>query len=443
MSDLPVGRGGRTSYLDRTWLNHWTVLALTPIVVPDIDEVHAKYVGFMESDPTHPLCCTLEDGGTRWRPVPAAQRRAHVERIIVRGASCDREDPFTYLVDNQPPDGYNAPFKVVIGGDSITSYFAHATGDAAVFSPFSVLMSLGDIEGLKPLRANAGLGVAGKIFLKEVSTHWREWLAHGRSAEVVTSTPTVAVDPHAQPTGTTTAVGITLSHEEFGRFKAWRKVNCPDLSSTALMASATYRALAGQGLSINPAGFYTLIDLRRHLPKNQSLRPGNLAKSAFIPADMDSPADVSTGLKRLVDTSRGVPALLAGAVSAALRRDSHVEAVSGTGPVTMTFNSLVRNPGVEHIPWSDPGEARYFTMSYPSGADGVSIAAAAVEGQVIFSASFDPGILDEGRVLTALEQLRDMPSVLSPGFVELAVPLQEDVSASALHAYASRNGDAH
>lgn len=440
MSDLPVGRGARTSYLDRTWRNHWTVLALTPIKPPNIDVVHAKYLEFMESDPTHPLCCTLEDGGKRWQPVPAAQRRAHVERIIVGGRSCDLEDPFTYITDNQPPDGYTAPFKVVIGADSITSYFAHATGDAAVFSPFSVLMSLGDVEGLKPLRANAGLGVASKIFLKEVSAHWRDWWTHSRSAEVVTPTATVAADPLAQPTGTTTAVGMKLSHEEFGRFKAWRKANHPDLSATALMASAAYRALAGQGLPVNPAGFYTLVDLRRHLPKNQSLRPGNLAKSVFIPADMDSPADVATGLRRLVDTARSVPALLAGAVSAALRRESHDEAASESGPVTMTFNSMVRLPGLEHVPWSDPSRAQYFTMSYPAGANGVSVAAVSVEGQVIFSASFDPGILGKDAVSTALEQLRDMPALLSPGSVEFAVPVQEEVSASAMHAYAGRNG---
>lgn len=440
MSDLPVGRGARTSYLDRTWLNHWTVLGLAPIVAPDIDEVHAKYVEFMESDPTHPLCCTLEEGGTRWRPVPAGQRRAHVERIIVRGPSCDREDPFTYLVDNQPPDGYNAPFKVVIGGDSITSYFAHATGDAAVFSPFSVLMSLGDIEGLKPLRANAGLGVAGKIFLKEASAHWRDWWDHSRSAQVVSPTARVAAGPVAQPTGTTTAVGMKLSNEEFGRFKAWRKANYPDLSTTALMASAAYRALAGQGLPVNPAGFYTLVDLRRHLPKNQALRPGNLAKSVFIPADMDSPWDVSTGLKRLVDTSRGVPALLAGAVSAALRRESHDEAPSGPGPLTMTFNSMARLPGLEHVPWSEPSQAQYFTMSYPAGANGVSVAAVSVEGQLIFSVSFDPGVLDKDAVQAALEQLRDMASLLPAASLELAIPGGQEVSASAMHAYASRNG---
>ena len=440
MSSLLAGQGARTSYLDRTWLNHWTVLALTPINPPDIDEIQAKYVEFMESDPTHPLCCTLEDGGTRWQPVPPPQRRAHVERVIVRGDACDLEDPFAYLVDNQPPAGYNAPFKVVIGPDSCTSYFAHATGDAAVFSPFSVLMALGDIDGLKPLRANAGLAAAGKIFLKEVSAHWRDWWAHSRSSEVVMPKAMGVADTFATPTGKTTAVGITVSQEEFARFRAWRKADYPDLSATALMASAVYRALAGQGVPVNPAGFYTLVDLRRHLPKNQALRPGNLAKSAFVPADMDSPSNVAASLKRLVDTSRAVPALLAGAISAALRRGSHDEDPSEPGPVTMTFNSMARLPGLEHVPWSDPSQAQYFTMSYPSGANSLSIAAVSIEGRVVFSASFDPGILDKGAVLAALEQLHDMPSLLSPRVDETPGQVEADVPAPAIHAYASRNG---
>lgn len=438
MSNTRTGRSARTSYLDRTWLNHWTVLTLLPIRPPDVDEVHMKMVAFMESDPTHPLCCTLEENGTRWRPVPASQRRRHVEEIIVRGAVCDRDDPFTYMVDNRPAADSSAPYKVVIGPDSITCYFAHATGDAAVFSPFSVLMALGDIDGLKPLRAKAGLGVAGKIFLKEAPAHWRDWYEHSRAVDSAPDNATGSA--RGKPTNTTAAVGITLSIEEFAHFKTWRKANCPDMSSTALMASAAYRALAGEGLPVNPNGFYTLVDLRRHLPKNQALRPGNLAKSAFVPAEMDRPAEVSAGLKRLVDTSRAVPALLLGAVSAALRRDSHPAVVSPVALPTMTFNSLVRNPGVEHIPWSDPSKARYFSMSYPVGPNGISVSAASVEGQVILSASFDPGVFDREAVARSLELLRDMPSVLTPRFTDLGVALSPGASTPRMHAVGSRNG---
>ena len=186
------------------------------------------------------------------------------------------------------------------------------------------------------------------------------------------------------------------------------------------MASAVYRALKAEGIPLNDKGFYTLVDLRRHLPKKQSLRPGNFAKSAFIPADMDDMEAVAAALKELVSSSRAVPALLAGAVSAALRRPTP-SGHAGGGPLTMTFNSMLRNPGVEHIPWIDTSQAQYLTMAYPVDSDGISVSACAVEGRVLFSASFDSGRVDSRAVARALDSLHDMPSVLGPRIPAVAV----------------------
>ncbi|MDT5079362.1 MAG: hypothetical protein QOJ80_3999 [Mycobacterium sp.] len=408
------GRGRRTSYLDRTWLNHWTVLTLTPIHAPDVDDLRTKMVDFMASDPRHPLCCTLEEEGRRWRPVAPADRLRHVTETIVPGGPFYFDDPFPYLDDNRPDPASTAPFKVMVGPDSITFYFAHATGDAAVFSPFAVLMALGDVEGLRPLKANAGLGVATKIFLKEVGPNWRQWWKHLRSAQTgEIGAPAQTAAPERAHPPVTTATGILLTVDEFDAFKAWRKSTSPDMATTALMASAAYLALAAEGVPVNDKGFYTLVDLRRHLPKKQALRPGNFAKSAFIPADMADPASVGSGLKQLVSSSRAVPALFAGALTAALHGSRHQAApCASAGPVTMTFNSMMRNPGVEHIPWADPKEARYVTMAYPVGSEGISVSACAVEGRVLFSASFDPGRVDAKAVARALGHLRDMPALL-------------------------------
>jgi hypothetical protein len=411
-----IGRGRRTSYLDRTWLNHWTVLMLAPIHAPDIDELHSKMVEFMKSDPLHPLCCTLEAEGRRWRPVAPEDRLRHVTETIVPGDPFDLDDAFSYLDANRPDEDSTAPFKVIVGPESMTFYFAHACGDAAVFSPFSVLMSLGDVDGLRPLRADAGLGVATKIFFKEAPRHWGDWWRHLRSGGSAEPTPTPAdapLVPHAVRPSSSTAAGALLTPAEFNAFKAWRKTAHPELPTTALMASAVYQVLTAEGIPLNDNGFYTLVDLRRHLPKKQSLRPGNFAKSAFIPADMRDVADVAAALKELVSSSRAVPALLAGAVSAALRRPTPSGHVGG-GPMTMTFNSMLRLPGIEHIPWIDPSHAQYLTMAYPVGSDGISVSACAVEGRVLFSASFDSGRVDPRTVTRALERLHDMPSVLAP-----------------------------
>ncbi|BBZ28529.1 hypothetical protein MMAD_28240 [Mycolicibacterium madagascariense] len=412
MSNSPTtGRGSRTSYLDRTWLNHWTVLLLTPIAAPDIADLRAKMVDFMASDPSHPLCCTLENAGTRWRPVAAADRVRHVRETIVPGGPFYLDDPYTYLDEHRPSPDSTAPFKVMVGADSMTFYFAHACGDAAVFSPFAVLMSLGDVEGLRSLRADGGLAVATKILLKEAPKHGGEWWSHLRST-ASTPVPATTVSPPARVyPPTTTAAGTLLKAAEFNEFKAWRKAACPDLPTTALMASAAYLALSAEGVPLNDKGFFTLVDLRRHLPKKQSLRPGNFAKSAYIPADMADPAAVGAGLKHLVATARAVPALFSGALGTALRRSASPGSATQEA-LTMTFNSMMRNPGVEHIPWADPAEAMYITMAYPVGSDGISVSACAVEGRVSFSASFDPNRVDGHAVMRGLERLHDIPALL-------------------------------
>jgi hypothetical protein len=407
-----TGRGRRTSYLDRTWLNHWTVLLLTPIHAPDIGDLRTKMVEFMASDPSHPLCCTLEDDGRRWRPVAPADRVRHVTTTIVPGGPFYLDDPYPFLNENRPHADSTAPFKVMVGADSITFYFAHACGDAAVFSPFAVLMALGDVEGLRPLRADGGLAVATRIFLKEAGKHWGEWWSHLRAADAGVSQPAAppSVPARVHPP-TTTAAGVLLTAAEFNEFKAWRKTAFPELATTALMASAAYLALSAEGVPLSDKGFYTLVDLRRHLPKKQSLRPGNFAKSAYVQADMADPAAVGTGLKHLVATARAVPALFSGALATALRRSAPPGPVT-TDSVTMTFNSMMRNPGVEHIPWADPAEAMYITMAYPVGSDGISVSACAVEGRVLFSASFDPNQVNAQAVMRGLERLHDMPALL-------------------------------
>ena len=421
-------RSTRTSFLDRTWSEHWTVMALRPIRPPDVAALRADMVEFMASNPDHPLSCNLAADGRRWLPVAPSERESHIANLIVSGTAVDGvDDPHALLMEHRPADDAAAPYKVIVGEESIILYFAHVAGDAVVFSPFSVLMALGDVEGLRPLRADAGLPTVARVFAKEFGAHWREWWRHLRSATAPAATGATGVVAPRPLVAETTAVGMPLSVEGLNSFKAWRKETCPEISAAALMASATYLAFAAEGLPINRDAFYTLVDLRRHLPKNQALRPGNLAKSLLVHTDLADPIRVGDDLRGLVDSARGVPALLSGAVSEALRRSrGHGH---GTAPasavVTMTFNSMMRNPGIEHIPWTDPAEARYLGMSYPIGGDGISVFACAVEGKIDFAASFNPNVLDRDAVHRALVRLQDMPSLLSNPAGESAARLRD------------------
>lgn len=407
------GRGRRTTYLDRTWLDHWTVLMLAPIKVPTLDELRSRMLEFMSENPRHPLACTLEDGGRRWRPVARRDRERHVDEVIVAGESFDIENPFDHLDQQRPDDRSNAPYKVIVGPGSMLFYFSHACGDAGVFSPFAVLMSLGDVHGLTTLLADAGLPVTTKMLFKEFRPHWREWWQHLRQPAHVTAPPSAAMqDSMSARESKTTARGALVSSAEFDAFKTWRKATCPELATTALMASATFVALEREGIQLNDKGFYTLVDLRRHLPKNQAFRPGNLAKSAYISVDMHDPAAIGSGVKELVSSARAVPATVVGAVSAALARPARRPETGVLEPLTMTFNSMMRIPGIEHFPWVDPRDAHFITMSYHVGVNGISISACAVEGGMSFTASFDPTRIEADAVSRALAQLRDIPAVL-------------------------------
>ncbi|TQR86305.1 hypothetical protein D8S82_12030 [Mycobacterium hodleri] len=406
------GRGRRTSLLDRTWRDHWSVLMLSPIKAPTVAELRSKMLEFMAENPRHPLSCTLEDGGKRWRPVAVGDRERHVEEAIVPGESFDVEHPFDYIDGNRPAGPSTAPYKVVVGADSMVMYFDHVVGDIAAFAPFAVLMSLGDVHGLKGLAADAGLPVATKIFLKEVRPHWRDWWQHARTKAVTAPVAVGAQHAIAHRAPTTTGRFVVVSAEEFGAFKAWRKSTCPDIATTALMASATFVALEREGVPLNDKGFYTLVDLRRHLPKKQALRPGNLAKSAYIDADMRDPAAVGEGVRQLIESTRAVPALVAGAVSAGLRKSTRETAAAHLEPVTMTFNSMMRIPGIAHIPWTRPSEAYFVATSYHVGVNGLSVSACAVEGGMCIAASFDPTRVDPDVVARALGHLRDMPALL-------------------------------
>jgi hypothetical protein len=86
--------------------------------------------------------------------------------------------------------------------------------------------------------------------------------------------------------------------------------------------------------------------------------------------------------------------------------------------MTMTFNSMMRLPGVEHIPWIDPNEGQYITMAYPVDSETISVSACAVEGRVLYSASFDSNRVDVQAVTRALERLRDMPALLEQPFLQ-------------------------
>ena len=246
----------------------------------------------------------------------------------------------------------------------------------------------------------------------QVRTHYRQWWQHFRSPSAqprVTDRTPVPV-PACHRTDT---VGHRVAPDAIARLQQWRKEIYPDVATSALVAAAAHRALTSNGIALNPAGCYTLIDLRRYLPAKQALRPGNLVKSVYIPAEMDDPQAIAAGIRDAVESARAVPALAIGGLHAAgSPRDQRPVRTEIQG-VTMTFNYMMHNPGVDHIPWKDASAARYATMSYPCAPDNLAVFACGAADGIDFSVTFVPEVIDTSAVQRALSELDDMPALLS------------------------------
>lgn len=418
ITGLHESASSRASWIDRAWAGYWSVLSMSPIDRPDIAELRADLLDFMESDPTNPVNCVLSADGRRWIPVDAGARAEHLDRVLVSTGPIDSDDPYAYIHRHAPGPGERSAYKVLVGPDSLTCYVSHVLGDAVVVSSFGVLLALGDVHGLRYLRPDSGMSVAARLVGSQIRTHHRQWWRHFRSPSKPVPASLAVPAPHRVGSGTD-AVAYRVGPEAVARLQRWRKEHYPGVSISALVASASHRALTRNGVMLDPAGCYTLIDLRRYLPAKQALRPGNLVKSVYIPASMDDPVAVGAGIRDAVDSARAVPALALGGAAVGLGRGGGRPARGGA--TTMTFNYMMRNPGVEHIPWKDTSAIRYLTMSYPCGADNLAVFACGVAGGIDFSASFVAGVVDREAVLRALRELDDMPGLLSGEAAEAGI----------------------
>ncbi len=420
ITNLRGSRPSRPSWIDRSWANHYSVLSLNPIEAPDIAQLKADLLEFMAGDPTNPLNCVLSPDGRRWVEVDEAERVAHIDRIVVPTGLFDTEDPYDYLFRYAPAPDSGLAFKILIGPDALSCFVSHVVGDAVVVCSLAVLLTLGDVHGLRHLRPDSGMDLAVRLLGAELRAHYRSWWRYFCAAPK----PGTAVVPtgagKAVPaTISSAAVGHRVSPEAVAALQDWRRSTCPDISMSGLIAAAVHRALTRHGLQMNPDGFFTLVDLRRYLPQKQALRPGNIVKSLFIPASMDDPSQVAAGIKETVSSARAVPALAVGALSTGLGLGSREPTITETAQTTMTFNYMMRLPGIDHIPWRDADAARFWSMSYPCSPGNLAIFACGAAGAIHFSASLVPELLDKSAVQKALRELDDIPGLLAPESVEV------------------------
>ncbi|MGJ6126764.1 hypothetical protein QN239_29715 [Mycolicibacterium sp. Y3] len=412
MNSVVGDRPRRPSWIDRTWANHWSAIAVGPIVRPEVDEIRSMLAEFMENDPTNPLNCVLSENGRRWCPIERSRRDQFLDRAVVSTERMSTVDLHPYIRKHAPEPNERSAYRILVGPDSLTCYWAHILGDVVSNSAFPVLLTLGDVDGLRYLKPDVGMTTAGRLLLGEFRSHHKKWWQHHRrGARPFPASAPASIPVPAQLSAD--AVGYRMHAAEFQRFQQWRKDNLPEAPTSALMAAATHHALARNGVTVSADGFYTVVDLRRYLPADHALRPGNLAKSVYIPANMADPNDIGQAIRLAVDSARAVPALAIGGLRAGLLPRSHRPHPAEIPGITLTFNLMMRNPGLDHVRWTDLSTARYTVMTYPTSPENLTVAACGANGGIEFAASFVPELVDKRALQNSLVDLGDITDLMS------------------------------
>lgn len=412
----PVGnRSTRVGALDQSWDGHWSVIAVTPVAPAPLETVRARLLEHLLAHPESSLAHTLGAGSRRWTPVPPAELADHVAQMVIVGDRIETESIGQAALRRRPPT-HGLPLRVLIGPDSVCAYFAHANGDASMFLPIVRAVALGDFSAIDNA-PRAGVKHVVAAARGQFSDHYRDWWAFGRGRDTdpgegagagaaVTEAEWIAAGP-ASPA----CESIVLTNAHLRDYTRWRNENHRGVSITAVLTSATYRALRAAGVPVDGTAFYSLFDVRQYLPDALAVT-GNLAKSLGLRADLADCVDVDRAMTAAMTTARVVPALLIGALTRTVRPVEHRDD-SSSGPLSLTFNSLPNMPGLSDLPWTTETGRRYVGVGYPTGRRGISVFALRLRDRMEVSISFDDGAVDPAAVRQALSALESPAELMA------------------------------
>ncbi len=457
----PAGRDHSMSPVDLPWTGLWSGMAASRLEVAPLAAVRQAMLDFVEAHPDHPLAGRMDRDAGCWRPVPPAERRAHVEKIIRAKDPADRLDQAGIaeaLERYRPPLDSPEPMHVVIGPDSIQTYLSHAAGDAATFTEVVLRLVRADATGLAELNRRLRLRDLGSVLLHQDRATYRGWLV--RAAGILRPSRKGDPEPPGPPTpaapeldrpaavaaksaaaraaGPTAPgrsrptrpayAGCVLSNADLRAITTWRNSTNPGASITAVLASRAYAGFVAAGVPLERFGFYSLFDVRHTLPVDAQLW-GNLGKSLYLPADLADPLAVDVAIRAVLAGRRVIPAVAAGALMTLVSRHSSrlacrlprrsarppavypavdpavYPAPAQEAPVVMTFSSMPSLPGLAAMPWVPDAPRRYFALGYPTGPDGLSIFAARFRDRMEITASFDRSRIDPEQAQRAIEAI--------------------------------------
>ncbi len=403
----------RMNLLDRPWHGHFHAAVASTIAAPTLEQLRDSFVEFITAYPDHAIAGRVSPDQRRWVQVAPAERRAHAERVFQAGPeSNEAEDWLNHAISNVDQE---LPLSVYVGAEAISISLTHMTTDGASCSLVISALARNDFAAISSLEPHADLSMLIKAAFRSVREYGSRWWATFRGKDnlaISAGTAAELVDPAGwvnsapQPT----AVMHRLEPAAMARANAWRKATGQEISLTSLLTSAVWRALAAESIPVAPGGFTGLFDLRRFLPKQQQVLPGNLAKAIHVATDMRDPAGLHAAVQATVATGRALPAAIIGAVSSLLPRRASAPTAKA---LELTFSSMPALPGRDSLPWTDPDNARYGGLGFPTSATGISAFSVRIGQATEMYASFDARTVSPAAVKRAFARLDDIESLMS------------------------------
>lgn len=403
---------------DRRWMGANGVILATGVGTRPVERARELFAEFMELHPQHPLACRIDRKGHRWVPVPAADRAVHVQRLMIAADDPDPEDLEPYIRARIDALSSELPFLAVVSPQSIFLIVCHGIGDGVTVDRLSASLLARDaasdsevVARLAALEPRITWMPVARELVRGLRRHRQDWLAHVPNPLRRRAGAGGPAAPRPVSPGRPAFTSVIVTNEQLRGLLRWRNREASKASIAAVLTCATYRALAGQGIVIDPQGYYAILDIRPYLPVGSAERFGNGAKSLRLTADLDDPMAISTALKEAADNRRVVPAV---ALSSPMRRRPPAGSppAQGAGRLALTFTFQPTSAEMPRLPALVGQPRSLYGFGTPASAGGVAVFAVRLREHMQITASFDESTVSMESVRKALASLTDPRSVL-------------------------------
>lgn len=409
--------GKLISRLDRRWMGTNGVIMMTGVRTRPVEQVRALLTEYLRRCPHHALAGRIDRAGRRWVAVSEADRAAHVKRLVIAVDDPDPDDLDGHVRTHIAALTPDLPLFVAVSPHSLFIILCHGVGDGVTLDRIATTLLAADtteegevVSRLAALEPRIDLSLAVREFARGLPRHRRDWFAH--IANPLRRRPGRNPAPAAQPAGPSRPAfaGAVVTNEQLRGLLQWRNREAPKASIAAVLTSATYRALAGQGLDVDPGGYYAILDLRQFLPDDSPPSYGNGAKSLHVTADLTDPQSISTALKQANEERRVLPAI-------ALRSPMRRRTLSPTparrgGQLALTFTFQPTSAELPRVPAAGDLPRSLYGFGTPASPGGVAVFAVRLRQHLQLTASFDESTVPMETVRLALATLTDPRSIL-------------------------------